>query len=123
HADDGGSGGVPVVFVHSAAGSTEHWSVQLRHLRRTRRAAALDLRGHGRSAPPRDGDYRINSLAADLKAALDHLGLPRAVLVGHSLGGVVCATFAGTHPDRVAGLFLLDPAGDGRKLPPEVAAG
>jgi pimeloyl-ACP methyl ester carboxylesterase len=123
HVDDGGSGGVPVVFVHSAAGSTEHWSVQLQHLRRTRRAAAVDLRGHGRSAPPRDGDYRIKSLAADLEAALDHLALPRAVLVGHSLGGVVCATFAGTHPDRVAGLFLLDPAGDGRKLPPEVAAG
>lgn len=123
HLEDGGSGGVPVVFVPSAAGSTEHWVAQLRHLRRERRAIALDLRGHGRSAPPRDGDYRITSLAADLQAALDHLGLERVVLVGHSLGGVVCAAFAGAHPERVAGLFLLDPAGDGRKLPPDIVKG
>lgn len=123
HVDDGGAGGLPVVFVHSAAGSTEHWSAQLRHLRATRRAAALDLRGHGRSAPPRDGDYRIQSLAADLGAALDYLRLQRVVLVGHSLGGVVAATYAGAHAQRLAGLFLLDPAGDARKLPPDVARG
>jgi pimeloyl-ACP methyl ester carboxylesterase len=123
HVDDGGEGGLPVVFVHSAAGSTEHWAAQLGHLRPGRRAVALDLRGHGRSEPPRDGDYRIASLAADLRAALDHLRLPRAVLVGHSLGGVVCAAFAGAHGQRVAGLLLLDPAGDGRKLPTEVAQG
>jgi len=123
HVDDGGAGGLPVVFVHSAAGTTQHWSAQLRHLRATRRAVALDLRGHGRSAPPRDGDYRIGSLAADLGATLDHLGLQRVVLVGHSLGGVVCVAFAGLHPERVAGLFLLDPAGDGRKLPADVVKG
>jgi len=123
HVDDGGTGGLPVVFLHSAAGTTQHWAAQLRHLRATRRAVALDLRGHGRSAPPRDGDYRIESLAADLGATLDHLGLQRVVLVGHSLGGVVCVSFAGLHPQRVAGLFLLDPAGDGRKLPPEVVKG
>lgn len=120
HLDDGGSGGLPVVFVPSAAGSTEHWAAQLAHLRPHRRAVAMDPRGHGRSAPPRDGDYRIVSLAADLEAALDHLDLARVVVVGHSLGGVVSAAFAGAHPDRVAGLFLLDPAGDGRKLPPEI---
>jgi pimeloyl-ACP methyl ester carboxylesterase len=50
HVDDGGSGGIPVVFVHSFAGSTEHWSAQLAHLRKTRRAVALDLHGHGQSA-------------------------------------------------------------------------
>jgi len=120
HVDDGGTGGVPVVFVHAAAGTTEHWAAQLRHLRQSRRAVALDLRGHGRSAAPRDGDYRIASLAADVGAVLDHLGLRRVVLVGHSLGGVVAVAFAGAHAERVAGLFLLDPAGDGRKLPPQV---
>ena len=121
HVDDGGAGGVPVVFVHSAAGSTAHWESQLDHLRKARRALAIDLRGHGRSAAPRDGDYHIPSLAADLRAALDQLALPRVVLVGHSLGGVVCAAFAGANPDRVAGLFLLDPASDGRQIPPAMA--
>ncbi len=120
HLDDGGQGGLPIVFLSSAAGNTEHWAAQLGHLRRTRRAVALDFRGHGRSAPPRDGDYRIASLVLDLEAALDHLGLSRVVLVGHSLGGVVAVAFAGAHPEHVEGLFLLDPAGDGRKLPTEV---
>lgn len=121
HVDDGGTGGLPVMFVHSAAGSTAHWEAQLAHLRPSRRALALDLRGHGRSEPPRDGDYRIASMAGDLQAALDLLGIPRVALVGHSMGGIVCAAFAGAHPERVGGLFLLDPASDGRQIPGAVA--
>jgi pimeloyl-ACP methyl ester carboxylesterase len=116
--DDGGTGGTPVLFIHSAAGSTEHWTAQLAHLRgRGRRAIAVDLRGHGRSKPPADGDYAIAALAGDLEAVLEHLGLSRVILVGHSLGGTVAAEFAGRHPGRVAGLLLLDPASDGRTIP------
>jgi len=120
--DDGGAGGTPVLFVHSAAGSTEHWTAQLAHLRANgRRAIAIDLRGHGRSRPPPDGDYSIEGMAADIGAAADHLGLARFVLVGHSMGGAVAAAFAGSHSERVAGLLLLDPASDGRTIPAEQA--
>lgn len=120
--DDGGDGGTPVLFVHSAAGSTELWAAQLAHLRAGgRRAIAIDLRGHGRSRPPADGDYSIDALASDVAAAADHLGLTRFVLVGHSLGGTVATAFAGAHPDRVAGLLLLDPASDGRTIPADQA--
>jgi pimeloyl-ACP methyl ester carboxylesterase len=116
--DDGGTGGIPVLFIHSAAGSTEHWTAQLAHLRgRGRRAIAVDLRGHGRSKPPDDGDYTIAALAGDIEAVLQFLELSRVVLVGHSLGGTVAAEFAGRHPERVAGLLLLDPASDGRTIP------
>ena len=52
HVDDDGTGGVPVVFVHSFTGDTTHWSAQLEHLRKTRRAVAFDLRGHGQSESP-----------------------------------------------------------------------
>lgn len=122
--DDGGEGGTPVLFVHSAAGSTEHWAAQLAHLRATgRRAIAIDLRGHGRSRPAADGDYSIEGMSADIGAAADHLGLTRFVLVGHSMGGAVALAFAGAHPERVAGLLLLDPASDGRTVPAEQAEG
>jgi pimeloyl-ACP methyl ester carboxylesterase len=120
--DDGGEAGTPVLFVHSAAGSSELFAAQLDHLRAAgRRAIAIDLRGHGRSRPPADGDYSIEGMATDVGAVADHLGLARFVLVGHSLGGAVSVAFAGRHPDRVAGLLLLDPASDGRTIPAEQA--
>lgn len=119
--DDGGSGGLPVVFVHSLAGNSTQWSKQLEHLRRTRRAVALDLRGHGRSEPPKDDDYTIAAMAGDIAAVVDTPGLDRFVLVGHSLGGGVALAYAGAHPDRVAGLVLVDPIGDGKQIPPAEA--
>src|SRR5687768_174452 len=61
--DDGGRGGLPVVFVHSVAGDSAHWDAQLKHLRPRRQAVALDLRGHGRSEAAGNGDYRIAAMA------------------------------------------------------------
>jgi pimeloyl-ACP methyl ester carboxylesterase len=119
--DDGGSGGLPVVLVHSLAGNSTHWAKQLEHLRRTRRAVALDIRGHGRSERPRNGDYTIAGMAGDVAAVVDTLGLDRFVLVGHSMGGGVALAYAGAHPDRVAGLVLVDPIGDGKQIPPAEA--
>jgi len=118
HVDDDGAGGVPVVFVHSFAGSTRHWSAQLAHLRGTRRALALDLRGHGKSAPPANNDYAVDSLAKDIGAMVDAKGLERFVLVGHSLGGAAGVAYAGAHPDRVAGLLVVATPGG---LPPDQA--
>jgi pimeloyl-ACP methyl ester carboxylesterase len=115
--EDGGRGGLPVVFVHSTAGNSAHWSHQLAHLRPTRRAVALDLRGHGRSERPKDGDYSISSMSDDVHAVVDALRIDRFVLVGHSLGGGVALTYAGDHPDRIAGLLLLDPIGDATQYP------
>jgi pimeloyl-ACP methyl ester carboxylesterase len=121
--DDGGppgerGGALPVVFVHSIAGNSTHWAKQLEHLRQNRRAVVLDLRGHGRSEPPENGDYSIAGMASDVAAVLDTLGLDRVVLVGHSMGGGVALTYAGANPHRVAGLVLVDPIGDGKQVPP-----
>jgi pimeloyl-ACP methyl ester carboxylesterase len=111
HVDDGGTGGLPVVFVHSFSGSTAHWSKQLAHLRSERRTVALDLRGHGQSESPAGNDYAVESLAGDVAAVVDELGLKRFVLVGHSMGGSAAIAYAGAHPERVAGLFLVGTPG------------
>jgi pimeloyl-ACP methyl ester carboxylesterase len=118
YVDDGGQGGLPVVFVHSFGGSSTHWINQLAHLRATRRAVAVDLRGHGRSDPPASNSYAVDSLAADIAAVVDSLGLDRFVLVSHSLGGAAASAYAGRHPDRLAGLVLVGTPG---KSPPEMA--
>jgi pimeloyl-ACP methyl ester carboxylesterase len=110
-----------VVLVHSLAGNSAHWSAQLVHVRPARRAVALDLRGHGRSGPPKNGDYTIEGMAGDVEAVVDSLGLEKFVLVGHSMGGGVALTYAGAHPDRVAGLLLVDPIGDGTQIPADEA--
>lgn len=122
HVNDGGSGDVPVVFLHSLAGHSGQFAAQLGHLRQTRRAVALDLRGHGRSAAPEDANYSIAAMARDVAATVDTLALERVVLVGHSMGGLVAAAYAAEHPQRVAGLLLLDPSGDARKVPPNLMA-
>ena len=121
--DDGGEGSVPLIFIHSLAGNTQQWSAQLDHIRTTgqkaRRAIALDLRGHGQSLPPANDEYTIDSMAEDVQKAVEQLGIERFILVGHSLGGSVAGAYAGAHPERVAGLLLVDPSGDSTQMPVE----
>ena len=111
HVDDGGNGGLPLLFVHSYAGTSSNWSAQLAYFRPMRRAAAFDLRGHGRSDAPKSGDYTVPSLAADIASVADGLHLQRFVLIGHSMGGTAAIAYAGAHPDRVAGLVLVGTPG------------
>jgi len=121
YADDGGAGdGLPVVLLHSLAGNTRQWEAQLAHLRAARRAVALDWRGHGRSGAPEGGGWSPAEMAGDVAAAVERLGLGRFVLVGHSAGALVALAYAGMRPERVAGLLLLDPSGDMRRLPREM---
>jgi pimeloyl-ACP methyl ester carboxylesterase len=114
--DDGGSGD-PVVLVHSLAGHAGHWSGQLAQLRKTRRAVALDLRGHGHSEPPKGGEYAMEAQAGDVGAVADALGLERFALVGHSMGAGVALSYAGAEPQRVTHLLVADPIGDGTQTP------
>jgi pimeloyl-ACP methyl ester carboxylesterase len=117
---DGGEGagrGLPVLFVHGLGGNGGQWALQLDDLRGRRRALALDLRGHGDSDPAEDGAYDVPSLARDVAAVADHFALRRFVLAGHSLGAAVAIAYAADHPQRVAGLLLVDANGDQTRIP------
>jgi len=120
--EDGGGGGLPVVLLPGLAGDRSVWTAQLAHLRKTRRAVAIEPRGFGASEKASDGDYAMDALAADVAAAVDALGLSRFVLVGHSMGAAVMSAYAGAHRDRVAGLFFVDPTGDMTQTPEEEKA-
>jgi pimeloyl-ACP methyl ester carboxylesterase len=120
HFTDGGTGGdLPIVFIPSLAGTLRQWSAQLSHVRRTRRAVAIELRGHGRSEPPRDRDYSIESMAADVDAVLTALQIHHVVVAAHSMGGGVALACAAAHPQQVAGVFLVDPIDDPSQRPPD----
>lgn len=120
YVDDVGIGECPVVFVHSLAGDTSQWAHQLEHVRARGCGIAYDLRGHGRSDPPTDGDYSLEASADDLQAVLDAVGVDRVILVAHSLGGAIAAVFAAAHPERVEGLLLVDSVGNQRLAPDEM---
>jgi pimeloyl-ACP methyl ester carboxylesterase len=120
HLSDGGAGrDLPIIFIPSLAGTVRQWSAQLSHVRRTRRAVALEPRGHGGSEPPRDRDYSMERMAADVDAVLTALRIRRVIVAAHSMGGGVALAYAAAHPQQVAGVFLVDPIDDPSQRPPD----
>lgn len=94
--------------------SIDLWHHQIRELSRDFRIVAYDLRGHGRSAQPRNGRYDDEVLADDMQAVLDAMLPPGEVCLaaGHSLGGMTIVSWAGLHPEsvhfRLAGVALVN---------------
>ena len=113
-----GAGGTPVLFVHSFAGDLSHWSAQLEHLQRARRAIAFDLSGHG-SSPGAVGRYSIEELSKDVADVADAQALEEFVLVGHSAGALIACQYAAAHPRRVKALGLVDAPPAPGAIPPE----
>ena len=78
---------------------------------------APDLIGHGDSATPR-GDYSLGAHAASIRDLLAVIGVDRATIVGHSLGGGVAMQFFYQFPQRVERLVLVSSGGLGREVSP-----
>ncbi len=106
-----------VVFLHGLGGSFATWSLNLPAIAGQFRICALDLIGAGSSAKP-TMDYSVPALAEFLTHFLDALGpdWQRVSIVGHSLGGAVALAFAGSNPQRVERLVLVDSAGLGPEI-------
>lgn len=105
-----GSGrGDPMVLIHGVDGCWTDWLEQLPELSRDRRVVALDLPGFGWSELPAN-PVSIRGYAQCVEAVCDGLGIARAQLVGHSLGGLVAAELALSSPGRVERLALVAPA-------------
>jgi len=100
--------GPDLVLVHGIAANLAFWFPRIAPaLAQRRRVTVYDLRGHGLSAMPPVG-YTPADMAEDLGGLMDHLGIERADLVGHSFGGTICLEYAARHPDRVRSLTLAD---------------
>jgi pimeloyl-ACP methyl ester carboxylesterase len=95
------------VLVHGIACHRAFMAPQVRFLRARHRVVAIDLRGHGDSDAPRQR-YTIQALADDVGWICEQLDLERAVVVGHSLGGLVALQLAGARPDLIGGAVLID---------------
>ena len=102
--------GTPLVFVHGFGNDAHIWDDAAPAVATYYRTLAVDLRGHGDSDRDPECRYDYEFHVADLEAVLEKLGVERLVLVGHSLGGRIATLFAGRHPDRIAGLVIVDSA-------------
>jgi pimeloyl-ACP methyl ester carboxylesterase len=97
----------PILAVHGITSNSRSWLPTARELGSQATVLAPDLRGRARSNDL-GGPYGMEAHARDMVAILDHLGIERAVLVGHSLGGYIVARIAADHPSRVAAAVLVD---------------
>lgn len=97
--------GYPIVLAHGITCALRVWAYQIADLARDHRVIAFDHRGHGRSGiPPRRGGYSLDYLAGDLDAVLEATLAPgeRAVIAGHSMGGIAISSWSERLPHRVA---------------------
>ena len=103
---DSEDSGDPFLFLHGTGCDASDWQPVIEKLPSAQRCIALDFRGHGRSSVPTQS-FTLTDLADDALQLLDYLEIRKAVLVGHSLGGMVAMAVA-THSERVTGLVLLE---------------
>jgi pimeloyl-ACP methyl ester carboxylesterase len=112
-----GRGRIPVVFLHGYSLSAETWDRVLPFFSEgTFTRISYDLRGFGDSSKPENG-YTMHQHALDLHALLDRLGLEKAVLIGHSLGGAIIQRLATLHPERVLAFVSCDAFAQFNTLP------
>ncbi|WP_156688612.1 alpha/beta fold hydrolase [Mycobacterium sp. Marseille-P9652] len=99
----GPSDGYPIVLSHGITCAMRAWAYQIADLADEYRVIAFDHRGHGRSGVPRRGGYSLKSLASDLDSVLDATLAPheRAVLAGHSMGGITIAAWSARYRHKV----------------------
>jgi pimeloyl-ACP methyl ester carboxylesterase len=99
--------GEPVVLLHGAFMTiTNNWTDWIGELSKTRKVIAVEMQGHGRTADI-DRDITSENLADDVAALLEHLKIPRADLIGYSMGGGVAMQCAIRHPDKVRKVVVI----------------
>jgi len=118
--DTGDERAKPIVFVHGITLSSAIWDKQRRDLADRYRIVTPDLRGHGRSTAGR-GAFGLDAMAGDIVTVLEDLDLRDAIVVGHSMGGIVLGHAVGTRRDvfeaRVDGVVFLS-SSPGAAVPP-----
>jgi pimeloyl-ACP methyl ester carboxylesterase len=108
HAVDTPGGAPALLLVSGGFGTVRNWSRVIRRLDGKYRAVGFDARARGKSE--RSADYSLQTAVDDIGRVIDATGIERPILVGWSQGATLAVRYAAQHPDRVAGLVLVDGA-------------
>lgn len=99
----------PILFVHRWNENSTAWYYQKKQFSQKYYLILIDLPGLGKSKRPDNKDFSLQKMAADLKAVIEHLKLGKAVLWGHSIGGMIiltyCTQLSKNLEQQVKGLF------------------
>ncbi|MGB8194970.1 MAG: alpha/beta hydrolase [Chitinophagaceae bacterium] len=109
YVEQGDARGIPVIFLHGYTDSWHSFETVLPHLPENVHAFVLSQRGHGDSDRPETG-YNPKDFAADVALFMKQQKMNGAVIVGHSLGGLVAQRFALDHPKLCRGLVIVSSA-------------
>jgi pimeloyl-ACP methyl ester carboxylesterase len=109
--------GPPLVLIHGLGGSICNFRYNIPVLSQHLRVVALDLKGFGYSERPATGDYSLMAQARLVGELMDRLGIPRAAVLGHSMGGAIALRLAATWPEKVDRLILVGSAPPDRMVP------
>jgi pimeloyl-ACP methyl ester carboxylesterase len=102
--------GSPVLLLHGWGSRADHWRQVFDDLARHYAVTAVDLPGHGQSAPPPEA-WAVQEYSAFVLKFMDHLKIPKAHFIGHSFGGQTAAVIAAANPERVEKLILVNASG------------
>jgi pimeloyl-ACP methyl ester carboxylesterase len=102
--------GRPLVLIHGLGGRIYNFRYNIPVLSEHLRVVALDLKGFGYSERPAAGDYSLTAQARLVGELMDRLGIPRAAILGHSMGAAVALRLAATCPEKVDRLILVGSA-------------
>jgi pimeloyl-ACP methyl ester carboxylesterase len=109
HYTDWGNAVAPLLLlVHGGRDHCRSWDVIARALQPHFHVIAPDLRGHGDSDWSKGGSYALTEYVYDLSRLVHSIGAGKLTLIGHSLGGAVSLVYAGTFPEQIAKLIVLD---------------
>src|SRR5215210_7168894 len=108
YADWGNENAPPILLVHGGRDHCRSWDLIARSLQPHFHVLAPALRGHGDSDWTKGGSYSLPEYVYDLARLVRSTAAPQVTIVGHSMGGMVGLIFAGTFPDQISALVVLD---------------
>ena len=109
--DEGPRDALPIILLHGSSSDLHTWQPWAESLRDQYRVIRFDQIGHGLTGPAVGETYRLEDFVEGVDMVADHLGLEQFVLGGNSMGGWISAGYAIEHPERLAGLILVDASG------------
>lgn len=108
HPEGAPAAGLTFIFVHGLGSSQNYYYPVIPHLTRSHRCIEIDTYGAARSSYTHE-TITIPGIAEDVIGVLDALKVPKAVVVGHSMGGLVVMELGARYPDKILGIVAIGP--------------